>query len=110
SVCGIRSSTARRRSLQYRWQPAQQLFDARSHRNVRTDQRQKDKLELRGNESHWRPHLVDQRRAKVPGALSKLEISIRNARYSRRNLRCGCAKRVIRESRFVNRTIHDVTM
>ena len=34
------------------------------------NQRQKIKLELRGNQSHRRSHLVDQRRAKVPIPLS----------------------------------------
>ena len=41
------------------------------------------------DQPHRRPHLVDQRCAKVPGALSKLEISLRDARYSRRNSRRG---------------------
>ena len=86
----IHSRPARWRGLQHRGQPAQQLFHARSHRNVRTDQRQKVKLELRGNQSHRRPHLVDQRCAKVPGALSKLEISLRDARNPRRNSRRAC--------------------
>jgi nucleoside-diphosphate-sugar epimerase len=86
SVCAIHPRPARWRSLQHRRQPAQQLFDARSHRNVRTDQRQEIKMELRGNQSHRRPHVVDQRRAKVPDALSKLEISLRFARYAGRNL------------------------
>ena len=90
SLCRIHSRPARGRGLQHRRQPAQQLFHARSNRNVRTDQRQKVKLELRGNQSHRRPHLVDQRRAKVPGALSKLEISLRDAQYPRRNSRRDC--------------------
>jgi hypothetical protein len=39
SVCAIHPRPARWRGVQHRWQPAQQLFHARSHRNVRADQR-----------------------------------------------------------------------
>src|SRR5213595_2461793 len=79
-------------------------------------------MELRRSEPDRRPHLVDQRRAKVPGALSKLEIPLRHARNPGRNSRCTYAEFVIRaatdakqrpgfQSKFVNRlTIHDARM
>ena len=37
------------------------------------------------NQPHRRPHLVDQRRAQIPGALSGLEISLRDARNPRKD-------------------------
>src|SRR6266478_2347216 len=78
-----------RRSLQHRRQPPLQLLNAGSDRDVRRNQRPKINLELRGSESHRRSHLVDQRPAEVPTTLSTLEISLRIARDSPGNLRCG---------------------
>ena len=46
-------------------------------------------LEIRGRQSHRRPHLVDQRRPKIPGALSRVEVSLRSARNPGRNLPGG---------------------
>ena len=84
--------------------------------------------EISGKKLNWsyeeasrsrRSYLADQRRAKISATLSAMEISLRNARNSGRNLRFG-AMFVIRESSrlrqatasqgFANRfAIHDVT-
>ena len=46
-------------------------------------------LELRRDQSHRRPHLVDQRCPEIPITLSELEISLRSARDSGANLPRG---------------------
>src|SRR5262249_37785752 len=79
----------------------------RSHRDVRTDQREKTKLELRRDKPNWRPYLVDQRCTEIPGALSDLEISLWHARNPRTNLRRGFSQ--LRNSRIeIHELISDV--